>query len=117
MNNISTELKATPKLSAWIKAQMESAAKYIPGKGGICNLCGRFCRTNHTDSKTGTRTHYCHQCGVTFQTVSKIAAKQVEQVGKIPTSMDEPDQKPVEIDKTSEMKTPTKTKAKTGKKR
>lgn len=115
--SISTELKATPKLSVWIKAQMESAAKYIPGKGGICNLCGRFCRTNHTDSKTGTRSHYCHQCGVTFQTVLKIAAKPADQVGKIPTSIDEPEQKPVEIDKTSEVKTPTKTKAKTGKKR
>lgn len=111
--SISTELKATPKLSVWIKSQMESAAKYIPGKGGICNLCGRFCRTNHTDSKTGTRSHYCHQCGVNFQTVSK----QTEQVGKIPTSIDEPEQNPVEIDKTSEVKTPTKTKAKTGKKR
>lgn len=115
--SISTELKATPKLSAWIKAQMESAAKYIPGKGGICNLCGRFCRTSHTDSKTGTRSHYCHQCGVNFQTVSKIESKQTEQVGKIPTSIDEPEQKPVKIDKTSEVKTPTITKAKPGKKR
>ena len=114
--SISTELKATPKLSAWIKAQMESAARYIPGKGGICKLCGRFCRTNHTDSKTGTRSHYCHQCSVTFQTVSKVSTKQPEQVGKIPTAIDEELQKQIKID-SDNAKTPTKTKAKTGKKR
>jgi len=29
MSEVSTKLKASPKLSAWIKAQIKAAAKYI----------------------------------------------------------------------------------------
>lgn len=111
MSEIGTKLKASPKLSAWIKAQIKSAAKYIPGKGGVCNFCGRFCRTNHTDSKTGTRSHYCQQCGISFQTRGGGA------VGKSPDKFDTAEPARVELDRAQVKKTPLKSKAKTGKKR
>lgn len=111
MSEISTKLKASPKLSAWIKAQIKAAAKYIPGKGGVCNFCGRFCKTNHTDSKTGTRSHYCQQCGINFQTRSGAT------VGKKPDKFDTTKQAQLEIDKAQAKETPLKSKAKTGKKR
>lgn len=75
MNEISTKYKATEKLSSWIRRQLQSAAQYVPRKGGICRLCGRFCRTNRTDPETGIRFHRCEKCGVNFKSVGQSPTK------------------------------------------
>jgi len=75
MNEISTNYKATEKLSSWIRRQLQEAAQYVPRKGGICRLCGRFCRTNRTDPETGTRFHRCEKCGVNFKSVGQSPTK------------------------------------------
>jgi len=64
------KLIASDKLSLWIREQLTSTAEYVPFRGGRCNLCGRFCRTNNTSS-AGVRYHRCKHCGVTFKTVCK----------------------------------------------
>lgn len=96
MQEISTELKASEKLSSWIRRQLESAARYVPRKGGICKLCGRFCKTYKTDSETGTRYHRCQHCGINFKTNEK--AKAADPVGNLPTKQDAGPVKPVRID-------------------
>jgi len=107
MIEISTNLKASEKLSSWIRRQLQDVSKYVPRKGGICNLCGRFCRTYKTDSETGVRYHRCNDCGVNFKTgetpelcespsVSPEKGKKV--VGNLPTKQDSNPVKPVEIE-------------------
>lgn len=96
MNEISTEFKATEKLSSWIRRQLESVARYVPGKGGICKLCGRFCRTYKTDSESGIRYHRCRHCGVNFKTSEKENPAPL--VGKLPTEQDTSPTPAVKID-------------------
>lgn len=77
MNEISTDYKATEKLSSWLRRQVEQALKYVPRKGGLCPYCGRVCKTNGTkiiDGK-GVRSHKCFACMKTFQTVGQIPTK------------------------------------------
>lgn len=65
------KLIASDKLSLWIREQLTSTAEYVPFRGGRCNLCGRFCRTNRTSVDGDVRYHRCTHCGVTFKTVYK----------------------------------------------
>jgi hypothetical protein len=107
MNEISTNYKASPKLSSWINRQLQAAAKYVPRKGGICNLCGSFCRTYKTDSETGTRYHYCVKCGINFKTNTEARKTEPEQeqkkppVGSLPAKQDARPVKKVKVDSSS----------------
>ena len=99
--------KASPRLSAWIKAQIEASAKYVPYKGGICNICGKFCRTNRTDPEEKIRYHRCNACGHTFTTVCNDRNPDTEdpsKVGLSPTSLDEGVKKPVSMKKVNKKK-------------
>lgn len=70
-NKPAGKLVASDKLSLWIRKQLTSTAEYVPFKGGRCNLCGRFCKTNRTAPDGAVRYHRCDHCGVTFKTVCK----------------------------------------------
>lgn len=107
MNEISTNYKASKKLSSWIRRQLQEVAKYVPRKGGICKLCGLFCRTYKTDSETGVRYHRCPDCGINFKTsenpearesMSVLPDKQKNAVGKIPTKQDAEPVKRLKVD-------------------
>lgn len=117
MNEISTDYKANSKLSSWIKRQLQAVAKYVPRKGGICNLCGDFCRTYKTDSETGVRYHRCNNCGINFKTSEirrQATPRQQQQEQPAPPETHEPQKQPVSPAKVGSI--PTKQDKPTGKK-
>ena len=60
--------------------------KYTPYKGAECPICGKFCKTNHTDLEAGTRFHKCIDCDKAFQSFSKPNKR--SRVPNAPTSID-----------------------------
>ena len=126
MNEISTTFKATEKLSSWIRRQLQEAAQYVPRKGGVCKLCGRFCRTYKTDSETNVRYHRCEKCGINFKTsetpelyeLMRISPEKVKKaVGNLPTDSDSEPVEQLDIDNETAKTPPAKTKPKSKRKR
>ncbi len=105
------EVALTEKGKSWYKSWKDQVIEYHPYKGAKCKICGRFCRSNHTDSITGVRNHYCQHCDESFQSVYKpgfkakkqecvdleteTSSEKIENVGRIPTSIDKKDKKSV----------------------
>lgn len=60
--------------------------KYTPYKGAECPICGKFCKTTHTDLEAGVRFHKCINCDKAFQSFSKPNKR--SRVPNAPTSID-----------------------------